>query len=486
MKLHCEVEVVSRQLPALGMRNRGKGVRAVLSLCQQTARGQPRARGERSGPHLTCLFISTLKDKRGTRYEVHLPLFTESFSHTELLSCQPLLPSRLCTHFFFLYAIPSFPSTFTCPISPNPSVLTFKVTFSLDQLKENIEQFFTKFVDEGKATVRLKEPPVDICLSKANSSSLKSFLSALRLAHRGCDIEAPLSTFAPVKTSEFEKCKTKMVITSKKDYPLSRNFPPSLEHLQTSYCGLIRIDTRMLSLRNLRKLDLSHNHIKKLPATIGDLVHLQELNLNDNHLESFSVALCQSTLQTSLRSLDLSKNKIKALPVQFCQLRELTDLKLDDNELIRFPFKMGQLTNLRFLSAARNKLPFLPSEFKNLSLEYLDLFGNTFEQPKVLPVIMLQTPLSLLESSARAILYNRIPYGSPIIPLHLCQDLDTAKTCVCGRFCLNSFIQGTTTMNLHSVAHTVVLVDNMGGTEAPVISYFCSLTCYVNCCDMLK
>nr|XP_055159556.1 leucine-rich repeat protein 1 isoform X3 [Nyctereutes procyonoides] len=343
MKLHCEAEVVSRQLPALGMRNRGKGVRAVLSLCQQTARGQPRARGERSGAHLTCLFISTLKDKRGTRYE----------------------------------------------------------------LKENIEQFFTKFVDEGKATVRLKEPPVDICLSKANSSSLKSFLSALRLAHRGCDIEAPLSTFAPVKTSEFEKCKTKMVITSKKDYPLSRNFPPSLEHLQTSYCGLIRIDTRMLSLRNLRKLDLSHNHIKKLPATIGDLIHLQELNLNDNHLESFSVALCQSTLQTSLRSLDLSKNKIKALPVQFCQLRELTDLKLDDNELIRFPFKMGQLTNLRFLSAARNKLPFLPSEFKNLSLEYLDLFGNTFEQPKVLPVIMLQTPLSLLESSARAILYNR-------------------------------------------------------------------------------
>ncbi|XP_014647568.1 PREDICTED: leucine-rich repeat protein 1, partial [Ceratotherium simum simum] len=34
------------------------------------------------------------------------------------------------------------------------------------QLKENIEQFFTKFVDEGRATVRLKEPPVDIYLSK--------------------------------------------------------------------------------------------------------------------------------------------------------------------------------------------------------------------------------------------------------------------------------------------------------------------------------
>lgn len=72
MKLHCEVEVVSRHLPALGLRNRGKGVRAVLSLCQQAPRTQPRPRagGERGGRHHACLFISTLKDKLGTRYEV--------------------------------------------------------------------------------------------------------------------------------------------------------------------------------------------------------------------------------------------------------------------------------------------------------------------------------------------------------------------------------------------------------------------------------
>ena len=72
MKLHCEVEVVSRHLPALGLRNRGKGVRAVLSLCQQAPRTPPgpRAGGERGGRHPACLFISTLKDRRGTRYEV--------------------------------------------------------------------------------------------------------------------------------------------------------------------------------------------------------------------------------------------------------------------------------------------------------------------------------------------------------------------------------------------------------------------------------
>lgn len=72
MKLHCEVEVVSRLLPALGLRNRGKGVRAVLVLCQQTPKSPPRppAGRERGGPHPAHLLISTRKDKRGTRYEV--------------------------------------------------------------------------------------------------------------------------------------------------------------------------------------------------------------------------------------------------------------------------------------------------------------------------------------------------------------------------------------------------------------------------------
>lgn len=328
--------------------------------------------------------------------------------------------------------------------------------------------------------MRLKEPPVDVCLSKANASNLKTFLSAVRLAHQGTDVAAlPLSALVPAKTSEVEKPKTKLIITSKRDYPLTKSFPYSLEHLQASYCRLARIDTRVLGLKKLRKLDLSHNHIKQLPATIGDLVFLQELNLHDNHLESFSSALCCSTLQKSLQCLDLSQNKIKALPIQFCQLRELVNLKLDDNELIRLPFKMGQLDQLRFLSAARNKLPFLPSDFRKLCLENLDLFGNPFEQPNpLLPNIQLKIPLTLLECAARATVNYRIPYSSQLLPSHLCEDLDVAKTCQCGSSCLSSFIQMAVTMNLHHVAHTVVLVDNMGGTEAPIICYFCSLGCY--------
>ncbi|NWR81854.1 LLR1 protein, partial [Centropus unirufus] len=320
-----------------------------------------------------------------------------------------------------------------------------------------------------------------LCVSlQANASHLKAFLGAVRLAHEGSASAAlPLSTLVPAKTSEVEKPKTKMIITSRREYPLTKNFPCSLEHLQTSYCKLARLDTRVLGLKKLRKLDLSHNHIKQLPATLGDLTCLQELDLHDNHLESFSGALCSSSLQKSLRFLDLSQNKIKALPIQFCQLQELVNLKLDDNELIRLPFKIGQLDRLRFLSAARNHLPFLPSDFRKLSLENLDLFGNPFQQPNPLvPNVQLKIPLTLLESAARATLNHRIPYGCHLLPAHLCEDLEVAKTCQCGSACLSSFIQITVTMNLHHVAHTVVLVDNMGGTEAPIIRYFCSLGCY--------
>ncbi|XP_075469984.1 leucine-rich repeat protein 1 [Ascaphus truei] len=409
MKLPCEVEVISRMLPTFGMRSRGKGSRAVLSIGRQ----QDKQAGKGAAIYL---MICTLKDKAGSRYK----------------------------------------------------------------LQENVEQFFTKFVEEGKATVRLKEPAVDVCLSKADVSNLKNFISTVRLANRGTDVGTiSLSSLTPAKSSEIEKPRTKMMITSKKDYPITKNFPYSLEHLQASYCKLARIDMRMLCLKKLRKLDLSHNHIKRLPVTIGDLVCLQELNLHNNHLESFQVALCNSTLQKTLQSLDLSQNRIKALPIQFCQFKELIHLKLDDNELVQLPFKMGQLSKLRFLSAARNKLPSLPHSFKRLFLENLDLFGNPFEQANPLvPSIQLKIPLTLLESAARAIINYRIPHGPHLIPAHLCQDLAVTKTCECGLSCLSSFIQTTVTMNLHQVSHTVVLVDNMGGTEAPIICYFCSLTCY--------
>lgn len=244
---------------------------------------------------------------------------------------------------------------------------------------------------------------------QADVGNLKNFLSAVSLAHRGTAAHpVPLSRLVPAKTSEIEKPRAKLIITCKKDYPLTKSFPYSLEHLQVSFCKLVRVDMRMLCLKRLQKLDLSNNHIKRLPKTIGDLVCLQELTLHNNFLESFQVELCNSSLRNSLKALDLSENKLKALPVQLCNLGELVSLKLDSNELIRLPFGIGKLSKLRFLSATRNKMPHLPSSFRLLALEKLDLFGNPFVRATpMVPEIKLKVPLSLLETASRATISYR-------------------------------------------------------------------------------
>nr|XP_057947367.1 leucine-rich repeat protein 1 isoform X2 [Doryrhamphus excisus] len=395
-------------LPTLGMKSRGKGARAVLSIGKHLDKTSQRS--------TVYMMICTAKDRAGSKYK----------------------------------------------------------------LQDNIEKFFTSFVEKGKATVRLKEPAIDICLSKADANSLKNFLSAARLADRGSVMSSLLlSTLTPVRARDVEQPKKKLTIISKKDYPLTSSFPYSLEQLQVSYCKLSRVDMRMLTLKALRVLDLSNNHIKKLPATIGDLGCLSELILHNNHLEAFSEALCLSTLQRTLQLLDLSQNRLQSLPAQLCQLRELVNLKLDDNRLLCLPVHIGRLTKLRFLSVAHNRLAELPGDFRKLRLENLDLFGNPFIQTNPLNNTMQLTfPVPLQELASRAVADLRIPYGPHLIPAHLCQDLDGAKTCDCGCCCISFYIKTVVSMNLHKVSHTVVLVDDMGGTHAPVTQHFCSLSCY--------
>lgn len=91
----------------------------------------------------------------------------------------------------------------------------------------------------------------------------------------------------------------------------------------------------------------------------------------------------------------------------------------------------------------------------------------------IFTVVLTATFKVILSDSPR-----RLPYGPHLLPAHLCRDLEVAKTCDCGRVCINFYIKTAVSMNLHQVSHTVVLVDDMGGTDAPVQRHFCSLSCY--------
>ena len=55
----------------------------------------------------------------------------------------------------------------------------------------------------------------------------------LRLALQGKDLDnITLSSLAPASAKNLEPPKTSLVILNKKDYPLTTNFPSSLESLQ--------------------------------------------------------------------------------------------------------------------------------------------------------------------------------------------------------------------------------------------------------------
>jgi Leucine-rich repeat (LRR) protein len=64
--------------------------------------------------------------------------------------------------------------------------------------------------------------------------------------------------------------------------------------------------------RDVQFLCVSANALALLPAEVGGLTKLQELNLNDNHLESLPSELFSGCTQLSI--LHLNNNRLRALP----------------------------------------------------------------------------------------------------------------------------------------------------------------------------
>lgn len=62
MKLQCDVEVVNRMLPSFGMKSRGKGVRAVVSIGKHSDKSSHRSN--------IYMMICTAKDRSGSKYKV--------------------------------------------------------------------------------------------------------------------------------------------------------------------------------------------------------------------------------------------------------------------------------------------------------------------------------------------------------------------------------------------------------------------------------
>ena len=108
----------------------------------------------------------------------------------------------------------------------------------------------------------------------------------------------------------------------------------------------------------------SGNQLTSLPAEIGQLTSLRELDLGGNQLTSVPAEI---GLLTSLVKLFLGGNQLTSLPAEIGQLTSL-EVVPRDNQLTSLPAEIGQLTSLRVLDLSGNQLTSVPAEIGQLTV----------------------------------------------------------------------------------------------------------------------
>jgi len=343
-------------------------------------------------------------------------------------------------------------------------------------IKNNVSNFFTKMINEGKSTIRFQDPPHDLCIKSDDILQLKSFLMVVKKVMDGKDCgKLTLSALQPVSTKQIEGPKKKLTVVKRGDYP-SQGFPQTLQQLQVSGIRLARVDNRMLKLRNLVKLDLSGNEISTVPDNFDLLDHLSELNLSANQIEKIPRGFCVGSLAKSLKLLNLSENKIVLLPNYICNLTQLVTLNLNNNQLKLLPPSMGKFTNLKHLQASDNNLKILPGSFSRLRLETLELSANDFD-PQTEPRTLrnrLEDVGTLLEIVARFVVKKGISVGPEDVTPQLLNYLDSGMRCLCGCPVWNNVVTALVTMDLGRVATQI----SAGGLDRVCIeASLCSSKC---------
>jgi Leucine-rich repeat (LRR) protein len=145
-------------------------------------------------------------------------------------------------------------------------------------------------------------------------------------------------------------------------------------NLNLTWLDLTSLPAGIGQLTQLRELNCGHNLLSSLPTEIGQLAGLQQLDCCNNQLTSLPTGIGQLM---QLRNLDCSDNQLTPLPTEICQLKQLTRLNCSLNQLTSLPAEIGQLTQLTQLSCSQNQLTALPPDIGKLTqLTRLCCFHN--------------------------------------------------------------------------------------------------------------
>lgn len=115
---------------------------------------------------------------------------------------------------------------------------------------------------------------------------------------------------------------------------------------QTNVTGTPSLDTTSTVL------NLSNTGLTELPKYVLSMTQLRELNLSHNQLTGALPAEIRSL--KNLQKLDLSYNNMSGVPAEIGELAQLQELNLSYNHFTGLPNELGNLSNLKVLNLTSN------------------------------------------------------------------------------------------------------------------------------------
>mmetsp|Transcript_22374 Transcript_22374/g.37488 ORF Transcript_22374/g.37488 Transcript_22374/m.37488 type:complete len:253 (-) Transcript_22374:4-762(-) len=172
----------------------------------------------------------------------------------------------------------------------------------------------------------------------------------------------------------------------------SMRLGPTLRSLDLSKNHISKVPASVSVFVALKTLVLSENGITSLPNEMGSLTHLQTLILDFNQLS----ALNGVSKLSALKTLSAVKNVISVLP-EFNGLEKLEVLNLASNKIEKLPESIGMLKSVIDINLEHNAIKELPLDWSGCrALKVLLLNHNQLS--KALPISLLKsTPVARLE-----------------------------------------------------------------------------------------
>ncbi len=152
--------------------------------------------------------------------------------------------------------------------------------------------------------------------------------------------------------------------------------------LMIHHCELKKLPPTIVKLKNLEAFLSFSNPLAELPAEIGLMKNLREININDaNRLKVLPPEIGQLE---KLEQLSIGGTKIKTIPAEIGNCKSLWHFGVGGAQLKTLPPEIGLCTNLTYVNIASNKITSLPEEIANLSK--LDNFNVMYNQLSELPI----------------------------------------------------------------------------------------------------